>query len=79
MEHVPLLSTPCFSLGSLWYRLDGQEPEAGFTILMPSFPGCKRFGANLFEAQATAKEAIKLHLESLLEHNEPITNENETF
>lgn len=55
------------------------EPEGGFTVLVPSLPGCISYGETLSEAKIMAKEAIELYLESLSEHNEFIPNDNETF
>lgn len=55
------------------------EPEGGFTVLVPSLPGCISYGSTLLEAKAMAKEAIELYLESLTEHNESIPNDNETL
>jgi len=55
------------------------EPEGGFTVVVPSLPGCITYGSTLTEAKAMAKEAIELYLESLTAHNEYILNDNETF
>ncbi|MCO5251760.1 MAG: type II toxin-antitoxin system HicB family antitoxin [Candidatus Kapabacteria bacterium] len=55
------------------------EPEGGFTVLVPSLPGCISYGSTLIEAKIMAKEAIELYLESLSEHNESIPNDNETL
>lgn len=55
------------------------EPEGGFTVVVPSLPGCITYGSTLTEAKAMAKEAIELYLESLTAHNEYIPNDNETF
>ena len=46
-----------------------QEPEGGFTVIVPSLPGCITYGATLSEAKVMAKEAIELYLESLTAHN----------
>ena len=55
------------------------EPEGGFTVIVPSLPGCITYGSTLTEAKDMAKEAIELYLESLVAHNENIPNDNETF
>ncbi len=55
------------------------EPEGGFTVVVPSLPGCITYGSTLTEAKEMAKEAIELYLESLTAHNEYIPNDNETF
>ncbi len=41
------------------------EPEGGFTVIVPSLPGCISYGSDLVEAKEMAKEAIGLYLESL--------------
>ena len=55
------------------------EPEGGFTVIVPSLPGCVTYGSSLPEAKEMAKEAIELYLESLTERNELIPNDNETY
>ncbi|MCX6148879.1 MAG: type II toxin-antitoxin system HicB family antitoxin [Candidatus Kapabacteria bacterium] len=55
------------------------EPEGGYTILVPSLPGCISYGSDLLEAKGMAKEAIELYLESLYENKEVIPNDNETL
>lgn len=62
------------------YRvLLNKEPEGGFTVTVPTLPGCITFGETMDEAIANAKEAVELYLESLTEHGEPIPNEENTF
>ena len=56
-----------------------QEPEGGYTVTVPTLPGCITFGADIPEAIAMAKEAIELYLESLTAHGESIPNEEDTF
>lgn len=55
------------------------EPEGGFTVIVPSLPGCVTFGQTLDEAKAMAKEAIELYLESLREHGEEIPTEEDVL
>lgn len=59
----------------LGYRIHLQpeaEPEGGYTVTVPSLPGCITYGATLDEALAMTKEAVALYLESLTAHNQPI-------
>lgn len=56
-----------------------KEPEGGYTVIVPSLPGCVTYGKNLEEAKKMAKEAIELYLESLKEHNENIPQQEEVF
>lgn len=50
------------------------EPEGGFTVIVPSLPGCISYGSTLTEAKEMAKEAIELYIESLKAYNEDIPN-----
>jgi predicted RNase H-like HicB family nuclease len=56
-----------------------KEPEGGYTIIVPSLPGCVTYGDTIDEGITKAKEAIELYLESLREHGENIPTEEETF
>ncbi len=56
-----------------------KEPEGGYTVIVPSLPGCITYGDSIEEAIKMAKEAIELYIESLLEHGEAIPTEEETF
>lgn len=52
-----------------------KELERGFTVLVPSLPGCITYGDTIDEAIEKAKEATKLYIESLKAHGEEITTE----
>ena len=56
-----------------------KEPEGGYTVTVPSLPGCVTYGATLEEARAMAKEAVELHLESLRAHGEEVPTEESTL
>lgn len=55
------------------------ESEGGFTVTVPSLPGCVTYGKDLTEAKKMAKDAIRLYLESLQKHKETIPSENNSF
>jgi predicted RNase H-like HicB family nuclease len=62
------------------YRvLLNKEPEGGYTVNVPSLPGCITYGETIDESITMAKEAIALYLESLAEHGEDIPSEENTF
>lgn len=62
------------------YRiLLNKEPEGGFTVVVPTLPGCITYGETMEEAIANAKEAAELYIESLNAHGEPIPSEENTF
>ena len=56
-----------------------EEPEGGYTVLVPTLPGCITYGDTIEEAIKMAKEAIELYIESLSEHGERIPTEEKTF
>lgn len=49
-----------------------KEPEGGYTIFVPTLPGCITYGKDVDEAMKMAKEAIELYIESLIAHGEEI-------
>jgi len=51
------------------------DPEGGFTVTVPSLPGCISEGDTVEEALKNIKEAIELFLESMREHGEQIPQE----
>jgi predicted RNase H-like HicB family nuclease len=54
-----------------------KEAEGGYTVIVPSLPGCVTYGGTIEEAMA--KAAIELYLESLMEHDEEIPTEERTL
>ncbi|MCX5896421.1 MAG: type II toxin-antitoxin system HicB family antitoxin [Proteobacteria bacterium] len=56
-----------------------KEPERGYTVIVPSLPGCVTYGDTIDEAIAMAKEVIELYIESLKAHNEEIPTEEGTL
>jgi len=55
------------------------EPEGGFTVIVPSLPGCVTYGKNLTEAKKMAKEAINAYLASLKKHEEVAPSDEHSF
>ncbi len=55
------------------------EPEGGYTVMVPSLPGCVTFGDTIEESIKCAKDAIQLYIESLIEHGEEIPTEEKTL
>ncbi len=48
------------------------EPEGGYTVTVPSLPGCITYGENITHAVEMAKDAVSLYIESLIAHHEAI-------
>jgi predicted RNase H-like HicB family nuclease len=40
-----------------------KEPEGGYTVIVPSLPGCVTYGDTIEEGMKMAKEAIELYIE----------------
>ncbi|MEO1784693.1 type II toxin-antitoxin system HicB family antitoxin [Thermodesulfobium sp. 4217-1] len=56
-----------------------REPEGGYTVTVPSLPGCVTYGDTLDNAVLMAKEAIELYIETLDSHGEDIPLEDNIF
>ena len=64
-------------MAQLTYKILLQkEPEGGYTVTVPSLPGCVTYGEDIDHAIAMAKEAVELYIESLAEHGEKIPVES---
>lgn len=48
------------------------EPEGGYTVIVPSLPGCITYGKTLPAAQNAARLAMRAYVESLKKHKERI-------
>ena len=46
------------------------EPEGGYTVFVPSLPGCITYGRSLGEAQEMAEDAVRAYLLSREKHEE---------
>lgn len=55
------------------------EPEGGFTVIVPSLPGCVSYGKTLDEAKVMITDAIVGYIASLKKHNEPVPSDSATF
>jgi predicted RNase H-like HicB family nuclease len=55
------------------------EPEGGYTVIVPSLPGCVTYGKTVREARAMAADAIQAYLASVRKHGEQIIDDAETF
>jgi len=55
------------------------EPEGGFTVIVPSLPGCVTYGRNLNEAKKMAVDAIRGYIASLRKHKEIVPTDEENY
>ena len=51
------------------------EPEGGYTVIVPSLPGCVTYGKTVREARAMAADAIQAYLASVRKHGEQIIDD----
>lgn len=56
-----------------------EEPEGGFTVIVPVLPGCITYGKNLREAKKMAAEAITLYLEDIAAEGEKLPQNDQTY
>ena len=55
------------------------DPEVGgYTVIVPSLPGCISEGDTVDEALTNIRDAIDLYVESLIAHGEPVPDDVET-
>ncbi len=55
------------------------EPEGGYTVIVPSLPGCVTYGKTIAEAKRMAADAISAYIASLKKHREPVPHDAESF
>lgn len=53
-----------------------KEEEGGYTVFVPSLPGCITYGETVDEAIDMAKEAIELYIEELQERGEYVPDDS---
>lgn len=56
-----------------------QEPEGGYTALVPALPGCVTYGRTVDEAREMVKDAISGYIASLRKHKVPIPSDENTL
>jgi predicted RNase H-like HicB family nuclease len=56
-----------------------KEEEGGFTVIVPSLPGCITYGHDVDEALSMAKEAIELYIEELHSRGEIVPDDSNTL
>ena len=55
------------------------EPEGGFTVTVPSLPGCITYGKNLTEAHRMVEEAITLYLQAMIAEGEALPEDTSSY
>ena len=52
--------------------IEKEREDEGYLAFSPTLPGCFSNGRTIEQAKRNMREAIQQHLESLLEHGDPI-------
>lgn len=66
------------TMRTLSYRITlRKEPEGGYTVLVPSLPGCVTYGKTVEKAIEMARDAITGYVESLIENSEAVPIEDD--
>ena len=55
------------------------EPEGGFTVIVPTLPGCVTYGKDLEQAKKMAIDAIQGYIASLKKHKESVPSDESVF
>lgn len=55
------------------------EPEGGYTVIVPSLPGCITYGNDIEHAKEMAKEAIEGYIEVLKDQGEEIPDDSRSL
>jgi antitoxin HicB len=55
-----------------------REDGGTYSVTVPGLPGCTSQGETRIEALAMIREAIELHIESLVAHGDPVPGPAET-
>ncbi len=58
--------------------LHPEPEEGGYSVTVPALTGCYAQGETVEEAIALAKEAIRVHIQGMIEDGEPIPEEDES-
>ncbi len=65
---------------SYWFQIVLRpEPEGGYTVLVPSLPGCVTYGETLEEAERMAQDAIEGCIAVLKEEGEEIVDDSRSL
>jgi predicted RNase H-like HicB family nuclease len=56
-----------------------EEPEGGYTVMVPALPGCITYGDTVNHAREMAKEVIEGYLEVLKEQGDEIPDDSRSL
>ncbi len=55
--------------------LTPDSAQGGYTVTVPALPGCISEGDTYEQALAMARDAIRLYIQSLIAHGEPVPDD----
>ena len=62
---------------NLTYRIIlTEEPEGGYTVTVPSLPGCITYGETIAHTREMVREAIELYIDELRSRGEEIPDDS---
>lgn len=79
MENDRVLWYTAIAVSYCFHIVLRPEPEGGYTVLVPSLPGCVTYGATIEEAERMAKDAIEGCIAVLKEEGEEIVDDSRTL
>jgi len=56
-----------------------KEPDGGYTVIVPTLPGCITYGENVDEAIAMAEDAINIYVEEMQSRGEVVPDDSNTL
>ena len=56
----------------MWYAIVIEKTASNYSAFVPDLPGCVATGDSIIEVEAEISEAIRFHLDGLLEDGLPI-------
>jgi predicted RNase H-like HicB family nuclease len=55
------------------------EPEGGYTVIVPSLPGCITYGGTVEDAIKMAEDAVRAYIASMKKHGEDVVDDSRTL
>jgi predicted RNase H-like HicB family nuclease len=55
------------------------EAEGGYTVMVPSLPGCITYGDTVDESMKMAEDAIRAYIASMKKHGEEVVDDSKTL
>ncbi len=55
------------------------EAEGGYTVNVPSLPGCITYGDTIDESMKMAEDAIRAYIASMKKHGEEVVDDSKTL